>query len=399
MKLKGKNIILGITGSIAAYKSPLILRQLVKEGACVKVVLTKYAKEFVTPLTLSTLSQNEVFSEFFTEQKNWNSHVELGTWADLFIVAPATANTIAKMANGICDNLLLTTYLSARCKTMIAPAMDLDMYAHPTTKNNLTILKQFGNIIIEPETGQLASGLEGKGRMAEPEKIVEKILNFFSEKKNFESKKILITAGPTIEEIDPVRYISNYSTGKMGYSIANCLAEQGADVTLISGKVNSELNLNSQITKINVTSANEMFEQVKKHFNKTNVAILAAAVADFTPKFKLIQKIKNKKSDFSLELKPTVDIAEYLGKIKNENQILIGFALETNNEIENAKQKLKAKNFDFIVLNSLKEKGAGFGTETNKISIIFKNNKMRKFELKQKTDVAKDISDELYKIL
>jgi len=282
---------------------------------------------------------------------------------------------------------------------MIAPAMDLDMYAHPTTKNNLTILKQFGNIIIEPETGQLASGLEGKGRMAEPEKIVEKILNFFSEKKNFESKKILITAGPTIEEIDPVRYISNYSTGKMGYSIANCLAEQGADVTLISGKVNSELNLNSQITKINVTSANEMFEQVKKHFNKTNVAILAAAVADFTPKFKLIQKIKNKKSDFSLELKPTVDIAEYLGKIKNENQILIGFALETNNEIENAKQKLKAKNFDFIVLNSLKEKGAGFGTETNKISIIFKNNKMRKFELKQKTDVAKDISDELYKIL
>lgn len=398
MQLHGKHIILGVSGSIAAYKSAQIIRLLVKEGADVKVIMTTSAKEFITPLTLSTLSKNEVLCDFFNKQENWNSHVELGLWADLMLVAPASANTIAKMANGICDNLLLTTYLSAKCKVMIAPAMDLDMFAHRSTKKNIETLKSFGNIIIEPATGELASGLEGKGRMEDPENIVSQVIKFINIKKKLKSKRILITAGPTIEAIDPVRFISNFSTGKMGYAIANCLAEQGADVTLISGKGENHA-INSEVKIINVISAAEMYEKTKKYFSECDAAILAAAVADYTPKVVLNNKVKKNQTETILELKPTKDIAAYLGSVKKNNQITIGFALETENEIKNAKQKLKNKNFDFIVLNSLNDKGSGFGTDTNKVTFIFKNNKIRNFELKQKSEVAEDIVNELNKLL
>ncbi len=398
MQLQGKHIVIGVSGSIAAYKTAQIIRLLVKEGAEVRVVMTASAKEFITPLTLSTLSKNEVLCDFFNNKGNWNSHVEIGVWADLMLIAPASANTIAKMANGICDNLLLTSYLSAKCKVIIAPAMDLDMFAHKSTQNNLNILRSFGNIIIEPTTGELASGLDGKGRMEEPENIVLQVIKIFNLKKKLKSKRILITAGPTVEAIDPVRFISNHSSGKMGYAIANCLAEQGAEVILISGQVTNQ-NINSSIKLVNVVTANEMFKETTKYFSKCDAAILAAAVADYTPKFVSEKKIKHSANNTVIELIPTKDIAAHLGTIKKDNQKIIGFALETNDELKNAKLKLKSKNLDFIVLNSLNDKGSGFGTETNKVTFVFKNNKIINFELKHKSQVAEDIADELHKLL
>lgn len=399
MFLQGKHIILGITGSIAAYKAATITRLLIKEGAEVKIVITPTAKEFITPVTLSALSKNSVLCDFFQQHSgDWNSHVDLGIWADLFIVAPASANTIAKMAHGVCDNLLLTTYLSAKCPVMVAPAMDLDMFAHPATQKNIEILKSFGNKIIEPATGELASGLDGKGRMEEPEKIVSEIVKFFDSKKKLKGKRIIVTAGPTVEAIDPVRFISNHSTGKMGYAIANCLQNEGAEVILISGPVSIK-EINKQIKVINVVSANEMFEATNEWFQKSDAAILSAAVADYTPTNVSVTKIKHSQNLTSIQLESTKDIAAHLGKIKTANQIIIGFALETDNEIENAKSKLKNKNLDLIVLNSLKDKDAGFGTETNKVTFIDNSNNIRNFELKHKSKVAEDIVNELYKLL
>ena len=396
--LNGKKIILGITGSIAAYKSASLVRLLVKQGATVKVIMTPLAKEFITPVTMATLSQNTVLSDFFNHDNGeWNSHVDLGIWADLMLIAPITANTIAKMANGICDNLLLTTYLSVRCPVIIAPAMDFDMFKHPATVKNIKTLQSYGNIIIEPSEGELASGLQGKGRMEEPEIIAEKIIEFFDSKKKLKSKKILVTAGPTYESIDPVRFIGNYSSGKMGYAIAEELADNGADVILISGPV-SLSPINSNITKIDVKSAQEMYDASVKYFKNADGAIMTAAVADFTPVSSNGNKLKRGKNNLNVELKPTKDIARELGRVKKDNQFLIGFALETNNEIENAKQKIINKNFDFIVLNSLKDKGSGFQFDTNKITIIDKNNKIEKFELKLKTQVAKDIVNKVIKL-
>lgn len=399
--LKGKNIILGITGSIAAYKAAILVRLLVKEGANVKVVMTKLAKEFITPLTLATLSKNPILVDFFDpENGQWNSHVDLGIWADAYIIAPATANTIAKMASGGADNLLLTTYLSARCPVFVAPAMDIDMYSHPTTQKNINTLQSFGNYIIEPETGELASGLEGKGRMAEPENILRILTEFFQKKKSeskLKGRNILITAGPTYEAIDPVRFIGNFSSGKMGYTIAEEAALRGANVSLISGPVSIQ-KINSSIQLINVISADEMFQAVKSKFNNSEIVILSAAVADFTPIEVNTDKIKDK-TGLTINLKPTVDIAKEIGLKKKENQVFIGFALETSNELENAQNKLKKKNFDFIVLNSLRDKGAGFKTDTNKITIIDKHNNISKFELKSKAQVANDILDKTEELL
>jgi phosphopantothenoylcysteine decarboxylase/phosphopantothenate--cysteine ligase len=399
MFLKGKHIILGITGSIAAYKAATITRLLIKEGAEVRIVITPTAKEFITPVTLSALSKNSVLCDFFQQQSgDWNSHVDLGIWADLFIIAPASANTIAKMANGVCDNLLLTTYLSAKCSVIVAPAMDLDMFAHPATQKNIEILKSYGNIIIEPATGELASGLDGKGRMEEPEKIVSEIVKFFESKKKFKGKRVIVTAGPTLEAIDPVRYISNHSSGKMGYAIANCLDDQGAEVILISGPVSIK-DINKNINVVNVVSASDMYRAANEWFPKVDAAILSAAVADYTPTNVSATKIKHAQNSTSVQLEPTKDIAAHLGKIKTANQVIIGFALETDNEIENAKTKLKNKNLDLIVLNSLKDKDAGFGTETNKVTFIDNSNNIRNFELKHKSKVAEDIVNELYKLL
>jgi len=395
--LEGKNVILGITGGIAAYKSAFLTRLLVKEGADVKVIMTPNAKEFITPLTLATLSKNVVYSEFFNSQNgDWNSHVDLGLWADLMIIAPATASTMGKMVNGIADNLLVTSYLSARCPVFIAPAMDLDMYKHKSTVNNLKILKSYGNLIIEPPTGELASGLDGKGRMEEPENIIKIINNNLTVSQNYRGKKVLITAGPTYEKIDPVRFIGNYSSGKMGYAIAEELADKGANVTLVSGPTNIEIN-NKSINKIDIESAEEMFKQSVKQFKKADIAVMVAAVADFTPINKSDNKIKREKDNLKIELKPTKDIAAELGKLKKKNQLIVGFALETQDEIENAANKLKRKNLDFVVLNSLNDKGSGFKTDTNKITIIDKNNKITKFGLKSKTDVAVDIVNYLSK--
>lgn len=396
--LKGKKIILGITGSIAAYKAASLVRLLVKQGAIVKVVMTPLAEEFITPVTMATLSQNTVLCDFFNHDNGeWNSHVDLGIWADLMLIAPITANTIAKMANGICDNLLLTTYLSARCPVIIAPAMDFDMFKHPATIKNIKTLKSYGNIVIEPSEGELASGLHGKGRMEEPEIILKKVIGFFDSKKKLKSKKIIVTAGPTFEAIDPVRFIGNYSSGKMGYAIAEELTNNGAEVILISGPV-SLSPINPNITKIDVKSAQEMYEASIKYFKKADGAIMAAAVADFTPIFSNDNKLKRGKDNLNIELKPTKDIARELGKIKKDNQFLVGFALETNNEIENAKQKIINKNLDFIVLNSLKDEGSGFQFDTNKITIIDKNNKIENFELKLKTQVATDIVNKVIKL-
>lgn len=397
--LKGKHIIIGVTGSIAAYKSATLVRNLMKAGAEVRVVMTPLAKEFITPLTLATLSKNPILVEFFNpENGDWNSHVDLGLWADAYLIAPASANTIAKMASGVADNLLLTTYLSARCPVFVAPAMDLDMFAHPTTKNNLQQLKSYGNFIIEPTSGELASGLDGKGRMEEPENIV-RLLNDYFIPKTMAGKKVLITAGPTFEKIDPVRVLGNYSSGKMGYALAETCAQRGAQVVLISGPV-CRKSYHPNIERINVESAEEMYQMAISKFDKVDGAILSAAVADFTPAFVANEKIKSdKKSNFTLELKPTKDIASELGKLKKPEQFLVGFALETHNEEENAMIKMDKKNFDFIVLNSTQDPNSTFGFDTNKITIIHRSGLKKKFELKTKTEVAVDIVEEINTLL
>lgn len=399
MKLNNKKIILGITGSIAAYKAAFLLRLLVKEGADVKVLITPSGKEFITPVTLSALSGKPVDSEFFVNTDgSWHSHVDLGLWADLMLIAPATANTMGKMTLGIADNLLITSYLSARCPVFIAPAMDLDMYKHPAVQKNIQTLQSYGNRIIEPDEGELASGLSGKGRMAEPENIVEQIISFFERKKELSGKRVLLTAGPTYEQIDPVRFIGNYSSGKMGYALAEELADRGAKVVLVSGPVEREI-YNENIEIIRVKTAAEMLRACIEEFPLCDAAILAAAVADFTPVQAEDIKIKRKKENYSIELKPTTDIAAELGRVKKLNQIMVGFALETDKEEQNAFAKLKRKNFDFIVLNSLRDEGAGFGTDTNLITIIDKNNNRQKYELKPKKLVAIDIVDKLCSLL
>lgn len=392
--LQGKKVILGVTGSIAAYKSANLIRLLVKEGVEVKVIMTPLAKEFITPLTLATLSQNPILVDFFNpENGDWNSHVDLGLWADAYLIAPATANTMAKMANGVADNLLITTYLSARCPVFVAPAMDLDMFAHPSTRRNIEILKSFGNQIIEPTVGQLASGLEGKGRMEEPEHIVQYLDDYF-EPKNMLGKKVLITAGPTYEKIDPVRFVGNYSTGKMGFALADACAKQGAEVTLITGPVNLSAK-HRNIKRVSVESAEDMYKAVMSRFETMDGAILCAAVADFTPIEPAETKLKRVKENLTLELKPTQDIAAAVGQVKRHEQFLVGFALETNDEEANAKAKMERKNFDFIVLNSLQDPNSGFGFDTNKISIIHRSGLQKQYELKSKLAVADDIVNEI----
>lgn len=389
--LKGKKVVVAVTGSIAAYKSALIVRQLIKSGAEVKVVMTASSHDFITPLTLSTLSKNPVYSEFTSSKESgtWNNHVELGLWADLVLVAPATANSLSKMASGESDNFLMAVYLSAKCPVYIAPAMDLDMYKHPSTKENIEKLVSFGNIIIYPGSGELASGLEGEGRLAEPEEIIEFITQDLRAKQPLFGKKILVTAGPTHEALDPVRYLGNRSTGKMGFSLAKKASELGAEVTLISGPV-SLATPNPSIERINVISAQEMFEAVTAQYEHQHIVIMAAAVADYTPASFSQSKMKKKDGELSIELKRTQDILAHLGQHK-QNQILVGFALETNNERENAQGKLERKNLDFIVLNSLNDEGAGFAGESNKVRILSKNNKSIDFELKSKEDVSVDI--------
>lgn len=390
--MKGKKIVLGITGSIAAYKAAILIRGLIKKGAEVQVVITPAGKEFITPITLSALTSKPVVSEFFAQRDGtWNSHVDLGLWADAMIIAPATASTIGKMANGIADNMLITTYLSMKAPVFVAPAMDLDMFAHPSTQKNLDTLRSYGNFIIEPGEGELASHLVGKGRMEEPEKIIAVLEDFFSQKQDLDGKKIVITAGPTYEKIDPVRFIGNYSSGKMGYALAEECASRGAEVTLISGPVNLSVH-HSRIKKIDVESAHQMYEAAQEAFSSSDAGILCAAVADFTPEIQATTKIKREKSDFNIRLKPTEDIAAALGKNKKTDQVLAGFALETNDEIQNAKGKLERKNFDFIVLNSMNDEGAGFRVDTNKISIIDRDSVVA-YPLKKKVDVAKDIVD------
>lgn len=389
--LKGKKIVLGITGSIAAYKAAILVRLLVKAGAEVQVVMTPAAKEFIAPLTLSTLSGNNVLSEFFNERSGeWNSHVNLGLWADAMIIAPATAATIAKMASGVADNLLVTTYLSMKAPVFVAPAMDLDMFAHPSTTRNLQILKSYGDRIIEPAAGELASHLVGKGRMEEPENIVRCIEEYFSLSSSLSGKKVVITAGPTYEKIDPVRFIGNYSSGKMGFALAEECALNGADVTLVAGPVSLETP-HTSIKRIDVESASEMYEATCREFENADAAILCAAVADFTPDGRADEKIKREKGgDLLLTLKPTPDIAASLGAVKRPEQRLVGFALETNNAQANARDKLARKNLDFIVLNSLEDKGAGFAVDTNKVTIIDAE-KATQYPLKSKKEVARDI--------
>lgn len=393
--LKGKHIILGVTGSIAAYKAATLTRLLVKEGASVKVVMTPLAKEFITPLTMATLSKSPIMVDFYNpENGDWNSHVDLGLWADLYLIAPASANTIGKMAGGIADNLLLTTYLSAKCPVMVAPAMDLDMYKHPATQRNLKVLQSFGNIIIEPESGELASGLIGKGRMEEPERIVAFIADYFARQEDFKGKKVVVTAGPTYGKIDPVRFIGNYSSGKMGLAIAEEFAGRGAEVVLVCGPVNLKTS-HPAIRRVDVESAAQMYEVTSKEFVNSDVAVLSAAVADFTPKEKADHKIKRGKDDLLLELLPTKDIAAELGRIKTASQLLVGFALETNDEEVNALSKMQRKNLDMIVLNSLNDKGAGFSVDTNKVTILDKAGNKTVYELKTKVEVAKDIVDQI----
>ena len=394
--LSGKKILLGITAGIAAYKTASLVRLFIKSGAEVKVIMTPASKDFITPLTLSTLSKNPVHSTFYdTEDENeqWNNHVDLGLWADYFVVAPATANTLSKMASGTCDNLLLATYLSAKCPVYFAPAMDLDMYIHPSTKENLVTLKSFGNTIIPATSGELASGLVGEGRMAEPADIVSFIEKDILSSLPLKGKKLLLTAGPTYEAIDPVRFIGNHSSGKMGFAIAEAAANLGAEVYLISGPSHQQTK-NALIKKIDVVSAEEMYEAAHAYFKQVDIAILSAAVADYKPKNIVTQKIKKKDATLNIELIPTKDILASLGEIKQQ-QFLVGFALETDNELENAKSKLKRKNLDAIVLNSLQDEGAGFATDTNKITIIDKNLKEKSFKLKSKWAVAKDIMNEI----
>lgn len=393
--LKGKKILLGVTGGIAAYKTANLVRLFIKAGADVQVVMTPASKDFVTPLTLSTLSKKPVFSTFYSEEENelWNNHVELALWADLMIIAPATANTLSKMANGNCDNLLMAVYLSAKCPVYFAPAMDLDMYKHPTSIDNFHKLKLFGNLMIPAENGELASGLSGEGRMAEPEHILAFIEDDLSSKLPLKGKKILITAGPTYEPIDPVRFIGNHSSGKMGYDLALEAANRGAEVILISGPSHLKIQ-HSNVQLIKITTAEEMYEECHRYYKDVDVAIAAAAVADYRPKSVANHKIKKTDETFSIELEKTKDILASLGQQK-ENQFLIGFALETENEIEHAKLKIQKKNLDLIVLNSLNDEGAGFGKSTNKITFIDKSFQINPMPLKLKEEVAKDILDKI----
>lgn len=391
--IKHKKILLAITGSIAAYKAAFLTRLFKKAGAEVKVLMTPSAIDFISPLTLSTLSENPVHSSV-SSGDSWNNHVDLGLWADIMIIAPATANTLAKMATGICDNAVLAVYLSAKCPVFFAPAMDLDMWKHPSTNTNVETLQSFGNIMIPVGEGELASGLTGEGRMAEPEDILSMVNNYFDENKPLAGKKILITAGPTYEKIDPVRFIGNYSSGKMGIALANAAADKGAEVILVLGPTHLTTD-HQNVTVIPVQSAIEMRDAATGAFTDCNAGILAAAVADYRPKHFADQKIKKNDQEFVIELIENPDIAKELGASKSADQILVGFALETQSEEANAKAKIEKKNFDFIVLNSLNDKGAGFGHDTNKISIIGKDNKIKKFELKSKVEVATDIINEL----
>lgn len=389
--LSSKKIIVGVTGSIAAYKSALLVRLLVKSGAEVQVIMTEAAKTFITPLTMATLSKRPALSEFVKDDSGtWNNHVDLGLWADAIIVAPATAHTLAKCAHGLCDDLLTATYLSARCPVFFAPAMDLDMYLHGATKANIKTLQSFDNQIIDAQHGELASGLVGTGRMAEPEHIVAVLERYFGQNPLLKNKKILITAGPTQEAIDPVRYISNHSTGKMGYAIAQAFAKAGAEVTLVSGPTAQPFP-DPTVRVVRVRSAQEMYEASQVHFGEADVVILSAAVADYTPAYPADRKIKKKESHFNIELTKTVDIAATLGQQKRQGQIMVGFALETDNEFDNAVGKLKSKNLDLIVLNSLNDKGAGFAHDTNKITVIEASGLVHEYDLKSKTAVAQDI--------
>ena len=393
--MEGKRILIGVCGSIAAYKSAHLVRLLIKSGAEVKVVLTDSAKEFITPLTLSTLSKNPVASSFVKNiEGEWENHVELGLWADLIVVAPASANSIAKFANGICDNLLTAVYLSAKCHIMVAPAMDLDMFQHPSTQQNLTRLVEYGNHVLDTDHGELASGLVGQGRMAEPEVIFEKIESFFEKKKRFEGKKVLVTAGPTHEKLDPVRFIGNHSSGKMGLALVQLLKEEGADVKLIAGpSVPNHLN---GFIRINTESAEDMYNAVSAEYDSMDLVIFAAAVADYRPAVRSDQKIKKSEDELSLTLVKNKDIAMEMGKRKSGAQFHVGFALETQNEAINAQEKMKKKNFDMIVLNSLNDKGAGFSVETNKITIFHSDGNATDYPLKGKDEVAGDIVDAIY---
>jgi len=386
--LKGKKILLGVTGSIAAYKAVFFVRLLVKAGAEVKVIVTPGAKDFVSPLTFSTLSKNKVLTDLFNED-NWSNHVMLGRWADAMIIAPASCNTIAKMANGLCDNLLLAVYLSSIAPVFIAPAMDEDMWIHPATRKNVATLKQYGNLFLPVNQGELASGLTGEGRMAEPEEMIKFLEDFFQKKKELKGKKVLVTAGPTYESIDPVRFIGNHSSGKMGIAIANAFFEKGADVRLALGP--TQINAEAGISVERVTSAEEMFNACMKEFSGYDIIVMAAAVADYTPKISSEKKIKKKTEEFTLELKKTKDILFEAGRKKSAKQTLVGFALETNDEKQNALKKLKQKNADLIILNSMNDAGAGFGFDTNQITIFDKKGKEKKFPAKTKKEVAEDI--------
>lgn len=399
MLLQGKKILLGVTGSIAAYKSVYLVRLLIQSGAEVRVMMTSGALEFVTPLSFSTLSKNAVHSDF-TEDRNagtWTNHVELALWADLVLIAPLTSSTLSKMANAQSDNFLMTVYMSARCPVMIAPAMDHDMYMHPGTAANLAKVKSFGHIILEPKTGELASGLVGKGRMTEPDEILDEVIRFFHPALPLAGMTAMVTAGPTYERIDPVRFIGNFSSGKMGLAIADELANQGAKVILICGPI-KEVISNPRVELVNVMTAFEMLEACNKVFDSVDIAVMAAAVADYTPENVADEKIKKKGSEMSIQLKETADIAATLGKRKKVWQILVGFALETNNEEANAAKKLESKNFDFVVLNSLRDEGAGFGVDTNKVTLIWPGNKKQEFGLKAKSKVAADIVNEISRL-
>ena len=392
--LSGQNVLLGVTASIAAYKSAHIVRELIKEGANVKVIQTPASKKFITPLTLSTLSKNPVLTGFTKDENEdvWNNHVNLGLWADCMIIAPATAKTLSKMVSGECDNLLLATYLSANCPVFFAPAMDLDMYVHPSTQENIHKLIEFGNFFIPPGDGELASGLSGKGRMAEPQEIVEHLTEQLFNNLPLSGKEVMITAGPTYESIDSVRFIGNHSSGKMGFSIALEAAKKGARVKLIAGPTSLEVS-HPLISRVNVTSAQEMFDACLFHFNLSDITIMSAAVSDYRPKHVASQKIKKSDSTLNIDLEPTVDILKTLANQKSSEQFICGFALETDNEESNAKEKLIKKNLDMIVLNSLQDEGAGFKYDTNKVSILDKNNNFHRFELKSKVEVAQDIID------
>jgi phosphopantothenoylcysteine decarboxylase/phosphopantothenate--cysteine ligase len=399
LMLEGKNVVLGVCGSIAAYKSALLVRLLVKAGANVQVVMTPDGTNFITPLTLSTLSKNPVFTDYFVaETGEWHNHVELGLWADLMVIAPVSANTLAKMAGGLTDNLLTAVYLSAKCPVYFAPAMDLDMWKHPSTTGNIATIKSFGNIMIAPGTGELASGLHGEGRMAEPEDIMAFLTADIKKKLPLVNVKAMVTAGPTYEAIDPVRFIGNHSSGKMGFAIADELARLGADVTLISGP-SAQTSKQRSVKRIDVTTAAQMLEACQQNYSDTQVCVMSAAVADYTPVTIATQKIKKQDGGLTIETKKTTDILKFLGDNKQDGQLLVGFALETNNEEQNAIDKLKRKNLDFIVLNSLGDAGAGFKTDTNKVTIIDRDLQQTSFDLKNKAEVAADICQKIISLL